>query len=203
MSFSIKSFVQEFLCEPAESAVGDIDHKHIAHNLPAVSRRNPCSTVIEVISLDELQFPALHSGVHYWRQLCGERRFPRREDLRPRGIAGLLCNTELVRVLDGGSDYEYRIVGDAVACAYGRQLQNHRLSDFEATAPATVRVTRKLFGIVIDNGMPLAVRSKTGHDTPEAKFTEAETVILPLGICDSAVDHVLVFSCYLLDSAVP
>jgi hypothetical protein len=49
--------------------------------------------------------------------------------------------------------------------------------------------------------MPLAVRCRTGHDTPEAKFTEAEIVLLPLGVCDSAVDHVLVFSCYLLDSA--
>ena len=56
-------------------------------------------------------------------------------------------------------------------------------------------------GAVVDSGMPLAVRCRTGHDTPEAKFTEAEIVLLPLGVCDSAVDHVLVFSCYLLDSA--
>ena len=85
MSFSIKSLVQEFLREPAESAVGDIDHKYNTHNSPAVSRRNPCSTVIEVIALDELEFPPLHAGVQYWRQLCGERRFPRREELNPRG----------------------------------------------------------------------------------------------------------------------
>jgi hypothetical protein len=48
--------------------------------------------------------------------------------------------------------------------------------------------------------MPLAVRCRIGHDTPEAKFTEAETIFLPLGASEAAVDHLLVFTCYLLDS---
>jgi len=201
MSFSIKSLVQELLYEPAENTIDDTDHEQVTHTPPAFPRQIPRPTLLEVIAVDELVFPPLHAGVQYWRQLCGERRFPRREDLKPRGMAKLLRNTALVKVLAGGGDYEYRIVGDAVACAYGGPLQNHRLSEFETTAPTTVQATRKLYGIVVDSGMPLAARSRTGHDAPEAKFTEVESVFLPLGVCDAAVDHVLVFSCYLLDSA--
>jgi len=199
MSFSIKSLVPNFLYEPTESAGSDTDHENVTHTPSESPRRNSCQSSFEVISLDELQFPALHSGVHYWRQLCGKRRFPRREDVKPRGMAGLLRNTALVKVHAGGGDYEYRIVGDAIACAYRVPLQNHRLSDYEATEPTAVQSARGLFGIVVDSGMPHAFRRRTGHDAPETNFAEAETVILPLGVCDAAVDHLLVLSCYQLD----
>jgi len=201
MSFSIKSLVPNFLYEPTENTGSDIDHENITHTPPASPPRNPCKTSFEVIALDELKFQALHSGVHYWRQLCGERRFPRREDLNPRGMAGLLRNTALVKVHAGGGDYEYRIVGDAIACAYRLTLQNHKLSDYETTVPTAVQSARGLFGIVVDSGMPHAIRRWTGYDAPESNFPEAETVILPLGVCDTAVDHLLIFSCYLTDFA--
>jgi len=199
MRFSIKSLVPNFLYEPTENTGSDIDHENITHTPPASPPRNPCQTSFEVIALEELQFQALHSGVHYWRQLCGERRFPRREDLSPRGMAGLLRNIALVKVHAGGGDYEYRIVGDAIACAYRMPLQNRRLSDYEATEPTAVQSARALFGIVVASGMPHAIRRRTGHDAPESNFAGAETVILPLGVCDAAVDHLLVLSCYQLD----
>jgi hypothetical protein len=130
MSFSIKSLVQELFYEPVGNAVGDVGRDDVTRTPLANSCPKPRPTLHEVIALDELESPALRAGVRYWRQLCGERRFPGREDLNPRGMAKLLRNTELVSVLDGGDDYEYRIVGDAVACAYGGSFQNHRLSDF-------------------------------------------------------------------------
>ena len=196
MNFSIKSLVQEFLYEPAENAIGDVDRAPAMHTSPADTHQTPCPTLFEIIALNELEAQDLHSGIQYWRQLCGKRSFPRREDLKPRGMAGLLRNTVLVKVLAGGGDYEYRIVGDAVACAYGGPLQNHRLSDFETTAPTTVQTMLSLFGTVVESGKPLAARCRTGHDTPEANFVAAETVLLPLGAHDHIVDHLLTFSSY-------
>jgi hypothetical protein len=85
---------------------------------------------------------------------------------RPRGAVrrtGLLRNIALIKVLNGGVDYEFRIAGDAVVCAYGVALQNRGLSDFETTAPRLIRTVRSLYDHVGNSGMPLAVRCRTGH----------------------------------------
>ena len=46
-------------------------------------------------------------------------RFPPRAEMSPRDMADMLRNTVLVRVLDGGEEFEFRIVGDAMVVAQG------------------------------------------------------------------------------------
>src|SRR5580692_3405383 len=81
-----------------------------------------------MIDLDQIENAAVRAGVDYWRKIGGARKFPSRNDLSPRDIAGLLRNTVLLRVIDDGVDYDYRIVGDAHVIAHGYSMQGRRLS---------------------------------------------------------------------------
>lgn len=166
----------------------------------------PSSTTADVIpdrssftpiTLDEVQSPALRLGAEYWRKLRGERRFPAREDLNPREIAGILTRMNLVKVIDGGADYEFRIVGDAQAQAYNVKLHKRRVSEIAAEAPRLAETKRMLFSKVVNTGAPFAMRTRAGYDVTEVNFSEAEAVFLPLGASDAAVDHLLIFSDYV------
>src|SRR5258708_39864838 len=72
-----------------------------------------------VIGLKEAECPAVRDGIAHWRRMRGSRRFPARSDLSPRDISGTLRHTVLLRVLDRGADYEYRIVRDPHTAAQG------------------------------------------------------------------------------------
>src|SRR5262249_55294607 len=63
-----------------------------------------------IIPLDAIDNPILQQGLAYWHRLRGQRPYPARADLMPRDLSPLLRHVVLLRVLDGGGDYEYRIV---------------------------------------------------------------------------------------------
>ena len=49
------------------------------------------------IALAEVRNPLLHKGIALWERQRAARRFPGRDDMSPRVLAGLLRNTVLVR----------------------------------------------------------------------------------------------------------
>ena len=158
----------------------------------------PDTSSVELIPLERLEDSHLRLAVSYWRARCGDRRHPSREELQPRDIAGVLRNMALVKVLDGGADFEYRIVGDAQVRAYALRLQNRRLSDVAADAPAFGGIVQGLFTHLVQDGAPFAIRGRIGRDIPEANFTDIESVFLPLGASDHVVDHIVIFSSYVM-----
>src|ERR1041385_8524565 len=81
-----------------------------------------------IISLKVAECAAVREGVTYWRRIRGPRRFPSRADVNPRDMTNILRNAVLMRVIDCGADYEYRIVGDAHTVAHGFCMQGKRLS---------------------------------------------------------------------------
>jgi hypothetical protein len=158
----------------------------------------PAKTFVETITLDQLDSSVVRLGANYWRSLRNGRKFPARENLSPRDLAGVLRNMVLVKVLDGGADFEYRIVGDAQVCAYSIPLQGRRFSEVAADAPRFGRVLRGLHTQICQTGEPFAIRGRVGRDVPQANFIYCESAFLPLGASDAAVDHVLVFSTYIV-----
>jgi hypothetical protein len=156
------------------------------------------STSFETTDLDDLENPAVRLGVTCWLQLRGERRFPARDEMQPREIAGALRHMLLVKVLDGGADYEYRIVGDAQVRAYTVTLQNRRFSQVAADAPVLGKAVGQMFDRVVKEGEPIAARGRVGRDIPEANFTDSEFAILPLGTDRDGVDHLVVFASYAM-----
>ena len=153
----------------------------------------PDETVLEFFPLDRLQSPILHGAADYWLRLRGPRRFASREELNPSRFSSALRHMALVRVIDGGVDFEYRIVGDSLASAFSVALQNCRLGEVATKAPSTVAVIGGIYRRCVASGEALALSGTTGRNTHTAMFTHFEAVVLPLGAVEPVVDHLLTF----------
>lgn len=145
------------------------------------------------IGLDGLRHVPLREGLNYWRFLCGGRAFPARDAIEPRAICRLLCNAILLKVIEGGADFEFVIVGDEVTQAYRVPLARRRLSEVAADLPQSAAHWGKIYRRVLTERVPLAWRFSIRLES-EAMFSEAETVLLPMGKSDDAVDHLLIFT---------
>ena len=159
--------------------------------------RAPDKSSVQILSLDELESSPVRVGVNYWRGLRAERKFPARSQLMPRDLSGILRNIVLLRVLDGGRDYQYRIVGDAHVHNYGVNFKNMLSSDIEREAPEHGRLMRTVYEHVRNAQAPLAVRGWIRREILNARFVYHESAFLPFGEDETAVDHILVVSFYV------
>ncbi len=148
-----------------------------------------------VIDLDSVENSLVRAGIGYWRRLKGDRAFPARRQLSPRDIAGLLRNVILVRVVNDGDDYEFRIVGDAHVQMSGFNMQGGHIRDLQRVSPSFATALQKLYGKVLSTRAPFALRG--AMERPGQAPLASESVLLPLGPDDSTIDHILVFSVYV------
>lgn len=156
------------------------------------SRPPTGAATFAVIGFEALRFREVRDGYAYWERLRGSRAFPSREQLEPRVIGPLLTNLILLRVIDGGRDFEYCMVGDEVSRAYRTQLNLRRLSEVGKEMPTAATYWGHVYRDICQNHKPWAVRYSPGIDG-EGRFSEAEAVLLPLGPRDDAVDHIVTF----------
>jgi hypothetical protein len=153
------------------------------------------------IGIDLVESEIVRSGVSYWRRLSAGRKYADRCDISPKDIRGLLRHVVLLRVIDSGRDYEYRIVGDAHVIAHGFCMQGKNLSEVENHAPGYAGILKGLYDYPVRRRTPLALRGWLALGEEGAEFLYSESVFLPLGPNDETVDHVLNFSVYVLHPA--
>jgi hypothetical protein len=151
------------------------------------------SPTVQIVSPETLNSAPVSAAWRYWNALRGTRPFPARGELVPREMASFLRNIVLVRVIDGGKDYEYRIVGDAHVQAHGFDFRHLRLTQVEATKVDFS--TRATYEHVRNTATPFAVRGWIGLHIINARFSYHESVFLPLGT-NGVVDHLLIVSAY-------
>lgn len=156
--------------------------------------QKPESSSMEIVSHEALDSRAVSLAVRYWKSLRGSRRFPTRDDVTPRNMAPFLRNIVLIRVIDGGKDYEYRIAGDACVQAFGTNFQGMRLTGIETIDAHYGRATRVAYEHVRAMGVPFALRGWVAPSIASL-FSYHETAFLPLGEGDT-VDHLLVASSF-------
>jgi hypothetical protein len=162
---------------------------------------NGRSTVFEWPKLDELETAPLKMAVEYWQSVRGTRLFPSRKELKPRAIAPVLPYLALLKVIDGGTDFEHRIVGDAQVRAFRVPLQNRRFSELADEAPELISISKLLYLKVVQTRAPVCWRARTGYDSLNVAFKEVEGVALPLGETEAAVDHVAVINTFKLGAS--
>ena len=153
----------------------------------------PAPSSAEVVALNDLKSKLLVLALQYWNDLRGTRPFPAREEITPRGMAPFLHNVVLVRVIDGGVDYEYRIAGEAFVNAFGMNFKGMLLSQVQISDPDYGHATHAVYECVRNIGQPFALRGTVG--SPTARFSAYETIFFPLGK-DGVVDHLLCASVY-------
>jgi hypothetical protein len=157
----------------------------------------PAELSYGVVPLAEIDNPVLQQGMAYWRGLCGERKFPSRAEVTPRGILGLLRYTKLVRVIDGGRDYECRTAGDAYVMAHGYSFQGKYLSEIKPLVPTYANTVKAVYDRVVKTAAPVAIRGWVARGNHRGEHIYTEGVYLPLGPDGQTVDHVLVFAVFV------
>ena len=153
----------------------------------------PEATSVQVVSLESLQDSVLRQARDYWRMVRGTRKFPAREDIKPRDISMALNHMVLARIVDRGADLELKIVGDEVSRAYGAPMNGRRISEIAQQLPKAAERWKQIQRLVADTRTPIAMSVTVGLDAPEVNYTHAEVVCFPLGPSDNVVDHLLVF----------
>lgn len=148
-----------------------------------------------IIALDQLQRPIVRRGLEYWRKLKGDRDYPAREHVVPRDIGRLLPNLSLLRLIDGGADYEFRIVGDAHVRSHGVAAQGLRVSDVDRFIPGYGPALKGLYDVVVRERGAIGFRGWFRRGDRKDLFF-SESVLMPLGPDASTIDHLLTFSDY-------
>jgi len=151
-------------------------------------------SAVELVSPEFLDSKPVSLAVRYWGDLRAERCFPARGDLKPREMAPFLRNLVVIRIVDDGKDYEYRIVGDAFVQALGTNFRGLRLTEVEVADPAYGLATRAAYEHVRTTKQPFALRGWVSTSVPSL-FSYHETVFLPLGD-EGEIDHILVASSF-------
>ena len=149
-----------------------------------------------IISLDSIESPILRQGVDYWRALKGARTYPSRGDIKPRDLTLLLRNVVLLKVIDEGQDYEYRIVGDAHVISHGFSMQGRRVSEVDNFSPGYGAVLKSLYDRAVRKRDVYAFRGWMERGERDMPFMYSESVFMPMGPDESTIDHVLNISVY-------
>jgi hypothetical protein len=139
----------------------------------------------------------LLEGFELWCRLKGELKFPPRSAVTPRLLKPLLRDTALVRVIDGGEDYEYRIVGDAYVVAHGRSAQGKLWSELGKTSAGFKKFVRPVYDRIVQSGEPVATVGWIERSGNSSGHVYCECIYLPLGDQAVGVDHILAFAAYI------
>jgi len=102
-----------------------------------------------------------------------------------------------LRVIEGGRDYEYRVVGDAFVMAHGRSFQGKYWSEVERLSPGFYAYIKPIYDHVVRTGEPLATRGWIERGAGSKGHVYCEYVYLPLGSAETGVDYILIFAVYL------
>lgn len=140
--------------------------------------------VYKQVALDAAENPLLRRVLAVWTVKKGERPFPAREELSPRDLAPALPYLTLSEVLDGGSDFRLRIVGEEVLAAYGHHLKGRTLSSLADEIGGTML---EAYRNVVCHQAPLLLHGWFEHERHQ--LFQREVLIMPLG--RATVDHVL------------
>ncbi len=161
----------------------------MSHSLSDESQR---AINASMATIEEAKSPSVKIATRYWQSLRGQRRFPGRDDLTLRGMAAILPYSVIIGVIDDGADYEYRYVGDAQRQAYKTYFKGMRLSQIEIVVPELGDVLRGAYELLRSTGTPFLLRGKADYEVIDSRRRFHETALLPLGVSDAAVDHILV-----------
>lgn len=141
----------------------------------------------------------IRRGHEYWHALKGERAFPSREMITLRGLRDLAKYATLIKVIEGGRDYEFRLVGDVPVAAVGKNFRGRRLSEPDVLRVMESNYRRQFYDMVVRTAEPWLFKSRMVDHIGLNLPVHSETVYLPLGEGD--VDHLLGFTVFAAEGA--
>ncbi|MEJ0025269.1 MAG: PAS domain-containing protein [Rhizomicrobium sp.] len=155
------------------------------------------ATVVEIAPRD-VESQDIRDVLAVWNARRGAHAMPTREDVLPRPLGRLLRNVSLVKVIDGGADYEFRVVGDVHVQAYGVNSQGTRISELIASPTWSQfgDVLKRSYDLVRLRRAPVGFRGSIRREVAQARFDWAETLYMPLRNAADEVEYILNASVY-------
>lgn len=139
----------------------------------------------------------MRTGLSYWRSLKAGKPFPEQASMMSCLSPQMRAHSVLVDVMERGTDYRHRFVGEEMARAFQADFTGKRLSALVQDFPKFGLSLRMVYEMVRASGEPLGYRGWVGNDLPGADFVYHESVILPLGE-DGVVDQLLAITVLVL-----
>ena len=151
----------------------------------------PHLRAIEQIAVADLESEELGKIVALWDKWRGGRPMPERRDIAMKDLGRHLSKISLIRVIDDGLDYEFRVIGDAHVEVYDSTFQGKRMSDVSTVSRKIGKMLRTPFDMVHTTRQAIAFRGLIGREFTHAHFSWFEACYLPLGAPQAGVDHIL------------
>ena len=125
--------------------------------------------------------------VYYtWDTLRAGRLGPKRDEVAPAQLRGVLPSTFIMDVIDGGKDFRFRFAGDRIIQFMGRRFAGMLLSELGGSP--FFDSMRAMYAGCVAAKAPIGsgVRQAT---YPGKEFLEVEAMVLPLSEDGSTVSH--------------
>lgn len=127
-------------------------------------------------------------SLEYWMSIRGDRAAPQRIDFDPTDIPRPLTYVVFLDVLDGGADFRFRVIGDAVRSISRANYTGQLLGSLPHVSNDGPLMTS--LRAAVTNREP--VRSQVPYSGPLKEVTLRDHLILPLTGEDGEVSHLLV-----------
>jgi hypothetical protein len=160
---------------PGDLNHGDLNHGDMAP--PAVPR-----------DIAVLSDPTVATIFAYWDSKRGARRMPRRADLDPVDLRGLVNNVALYDVVEPGARYRVRLVGSDIVAFDGRNTIGEWVG--AGKPPEIVAQMNSMLTSIVTGRAP-RFRAGLAYWSGDKAYRRFESCFLPLSPDDNAVTMIL------------
>lgn len=139
--------------------------------------------------LKELEEPLCRDMLSYWNEVRGNRLMPRPDEIDPVRFARYMPNLLMVQVNWQPFDLTYRLLGDDVVTAHGRNFRGRRVLDSPSHTGRFSEVLFSFYRFVAEQRRPYGVAGTMEYTARGAVSVEA--VYLPLSLDGERTDRIL------------
>ena len=119
----------------------------------------------------------LRTVYEMWKDLRGHRLAPKRAEIMPARLRGILPSTFMIDVIDGGEDFRLRFAGERIIQFMGRRYAGTLLSQLRGSV--FFDNMAHMFERSVATKAPLA-RGPVQASLTGKEFLEVEAMVLPL-----------------------
>lgn len=134
----------------------------------------------------------LRRFVAYWIAKAAGRPMPAFADIDAVEIPWALSRIYVVRVIDGGADFVYRLAGETINLRYQGAIAGKRVSDL-LEASSAAEVFARWRRVVVS---PAAYYVDSEHPTTGGLRIRGQRIAMPLGPEGGPVDHIIAMTIF-------
>lgn len=167
----------------------DSDELALAPSLPALNYST-------ITTCPQPTAKALLRLTDYWRKKSKSGALPMRESIDPTDLLVHLPWLFMADVLDGGADYQYRLVGTSIVSANYRDVTGRRFTELYGADRVKLKGARLGFDLACSTRAPVYTSGRAFW-RPDWTYDHFEAVFLPLSSDGHTVNIVLGEIAYL------